>query len=195
MAPGDQPLDADLIRRARAGEEAAFRLLVERWYARIHRWAAGVLGDADDADDVTQDVLVRLHVRLDRFREESAFSTWLFQITRNAARDAYRRRRRRLRARTRLRGMAEAHDVAPDPATALEERDAAGAARAALAGLPDRQREVFDLVDLQGYAPHEAADLLGLSPGTVRTHLFRARAAVRRALLAAEPSFAEDRSC
>jgi RNA polymerase sigma-70 factor (ECF subfamily) len=91
--------------------------------------------------------------------------------------------------------MGPSDDAGPDPTVAFERRDAAGAARAALTGLPPRQREVFDLVDLQGHAPHEAAAVLGLSDGTVRTHLFRARRAVRAAVLALDPALAEEFGC
>jgi len=193
LASGEQPTDADLVRRARSGDEAAFEALVTRWHARIHRWAFAWVADADEADDVTQQVLVRVHLRLSRFRGQSAFSTWAYHITRNAARDAFRRRRRRERALARLSAMGPADDAGPDPTAAFERREAAATARAALAGLPPRQREVFDLVDLQGHAPHEAAAVLGLSDGTVRAHLFRARRAVRAAVLALDPALAEGR--
>jgi RNA polymerase sigma-70 factor (ECF subfamily) len=75
----------------------------------------------------------------------------------------------------------------------LDWRETLATARRALAGLPLRQREVFDLVDLQGHAPHEAAAMLGLSHGTVRAHLFRARRAVRAAILALDPALLESR--
>jgi RNA polymerase sigma-70 factor (ECF subfamily) len=195
LAPGEQPSDADLIARHRAGDAAAFDLLVTRWHARIHRWACGWADDPDEADDLTQQVLVRVHLRLSGFRGTSAFSTWLYGITRNAARDAFRRRRRREQALSRLETMSLADEPDADPAEALDRRAAVDTARGALAGLPPRQREVFDLVDLQGYAPHEAAALLGLSHGTVRAHLFRARRAVRAAVLALDPALAEEYGC
>jgi RNA polymerase sigma-70 factor (ECF subfamily) len=75
----------------------------------------------------------------------------------------------------------------------LEARETTALARDALARLPERQREVFDLVDLQGFAAHEVAALLGLDDGTVRAHLFRARRAVRAAILALAPTLTEGR--
>lgn len=183
MPPAEQATDAELVARARTGEEEAFTALVERWHARIHRWAFAWVADADEADDVTQQALVRLHLGLAGFRERSAFSTWAYRITRNAARDVLRSRRRRVRALDRWRRMAATDDPAPDAGDELDRRETLAAARSALARLPQRQREVFDLVDLQGHAPHEAAAVLGLSDGTVRAHLFRARRAVRAAML------------
>jgi RNA polymerase sigma-70 factor, ECF subfamily len=193
LATGDQATDAELIALARTGEASAFAALVERWHARIHRWAFAWVDDADEADDVTQQVLVRLHLRLARFRGQAAFSTWVYRIARNAARDVLRARHRRRRALERLHALGGTDDAVPDPAEALDQRDAVATARTALAGLPARQREVFDLVDLQGYAPTEAAALLGLSDGTVRAHLFRARRAVRAAVLILDPALAEGR--
>jgi RNA polymerase sigma-70 factor (ECF subfamily) len=153
------------------------------------------VADADEADDVTQHTLVRLHLGLGRFRGQSAFSTWLYRIARNSARDLLRRRRRRVHALDRMQRMAPTDESAPDAADELDRRDTLATARTALAGLPPRQREVFDLVDLQGLAPHEAAAMLNLADGTVRAHLFRARRAVRAAMLALEPTLAEERPC
>jgi RNA polymerase sigma-70 factor (ECF subfamily) len=194
LDPTERADDTELIRRAQRGEESAFRGLVERWYARIYRWAIGATGDADDADDVTQQVLVRLHLGLSRDRGDARFSTWLFQVTRNAARDLSRRRRRREHVLARLSAETPPAELGQDPVEELEIQEAVAVARTALASLPGRQREVFDLVELQGYGAAEAAHLLGLSAGTVRAHLFRARRAVRTAVIATHPAFQEDRS-
>jgi len=181
------PPDANLLRLAQAGDEAAFTSLAETWHATIHRWAMGLVDDADDADDVAQTVLVRFATRLRSFRGASRLSTWLYQVTRNAAMDVLRTRRRRGRLLDRLRRSDPMTAAPPDPAATLERADLAGRARAALAALPLRQREVLDLVDLQAHAPHEAAALLGISPATARVHLLRARRALRAALLASDP--------
>lgn len=181
-APATPP-DADLIRRAQAGDEAAFTALVEAWHPRVLRWAAGMLDDPDDADDVAQLVLVRLYAGLHRFRGTARFSTWLYQITRNAARDAMRRRGRRRRAMDRLRTFDPAVPATESAADAVDRDDLTQRARAVLATLPERQRTVLDLVDLQGVTPQEAAALLGVAPATARVHLLRARRALRAALL------------
>lgn len=180
------PPDAELIRRATSGDDGAFATLAERWHPRVFRWACGMLDDPDDADDVAQDVLVRLYANLRRFRGGSRFSTWLYQITRNAARDAMRRAGRRTRLLERLH-VLEPPDEAPDPEAAMDDARIARRARAALSRLPERQRTVFDLVDLQGLAPQAAAALLGVAPATARVHLLRARRALREALLADLP--------
>jgi RNA polymerase sigma-70 factor (ECF subfamily) len=185
------PSDAELIRRAQEGDDEAFTALALAWHPRVFRWACGLLDDADDADDVAQQVLVRLYAHLGRFRGLARFSTWLYQITRNAARDARRRHGRRARAVERMLTFDPPPSLSA-PGDGIAEGDVAERARAALADLPERQRAVFDLVELQGYAPQEAAALLGISPATARTHLLRARRALRTALLAAVPNLQED---
>jgi len=181
------PDDADLIRKAQAGDEEAFATLVDTWHPRILRWATGLLDDADDADDIAQQVLVRLYGKLSSFRGAARFSTWLYQITMNATRDAMRRRRRRVRALDRMRVLEPPLETADPVAEPLDRADLVRRAREALSTLPDRQRAVLDLVDLQGLAPHEAATLIGIAPATARVHLLRARRALRQALLADLP--------
>jgi len=188
----EQLSDEDLIRRACDGDTAGFQALVERWLPRMHRWVLGMLDDPDEAEDVVQEVLVRLYLKLGAFRGEARFSTWLYQLTRNAARDARRRTRRRERRMAPLRGD-ELAAPARNPAAELERHEDVTRVRHAMAALPERQREVFDLVEFQGYAPTEVAALLNLSPGTTRAHLFRARRAVRAAVLGADAPATEAR--
>jgi RNA polymerase sigma-70 factor (ECF subfamily) len=185
------PSDAELIRRAQEGDDDAFTALAVTWHPRVFRWACGLVDDPDDADDVAQQVLVRLYTHLGRFRGLARFSTWLYQVTLNAARDAERRRGRRARAVERMLTLDPPSATAALPDDHLTEGDVVVRARAALATLPDRQRAVFDLVELQGYAPQEAAALLGISWPTARTHLLRARRALRAALLDAVPTLKE----
>jgi RNA polymerase sigma-70 factor (ECF subfamily) len=81
----------------------------------------------------------------------------------------------------------------PDPASPLDDADLARFVRRVVRDLPDRQREVLDLVDLQGYAPTEAASLLGVSPATARVHLMRARRTLRAAIIGRDPERGEHR--
>lgn len=189
---GDEGIDA-LVERARAGDESAFDRLARRFYGRIHRWALAKTGDLDDAEDVAQEALLRMHRYMDGFDGRSAFSTWLYQVTRSAAADMHRRRSRRLRLVEKAKREAppEAHDPR-DSAASTDERRAAALVRAFLDELSERQREVFDLCDLQGYAPSEVSEMLELEPVTVRSHLFRARTAIRKRILESHPKLVED---
>ncbi|UCF18480.1 MAG: RNA polymerase sigma factor [Gemmatimonadota bacterium] len=183
-----------LIEGAQAGDDGAFEQLVRRFYDRIYRWALARTGDRDDADDVTQEVLVRLHRHLDGFDGRSRFTTWLFQVTRSAAADLHRRRTRRARLALRARlGSGRTEVVDPRGSETQADLDRAGGLVAVfLEELSDRQREVFDLVDLHGYAPAEVGAMLGMEPVTVRSHLFRARRSIRRKVLESHPELVED---
>lgn len=191
-SPGED-LDA-LARRAVEGDERAFEALVRGVYGRIHRWALARLGDPDDADDVTQRVLVGLHAKLDTWRGRGRLTSWLYRVTANECSSWHRRVARRLKRRERLR--FERDDDAVDPEDADPTGGAAEVARLVThyyEALPQRQREVFQLVDLEGYAPAEVSEMLDLNPNTVRANLFKARRSIRTRILEEHPHMAEDR--
>lgn len=180
-----------LVRKAQAGDRQAFRELVRACYQQIYRWALGQTGDPDDADDVTQEVLVRLHRQLSRYREQARFTTWLYQVTRNAATDFHRARRRR----ERLAREPEARMVTETGADQLDQiarEEATQIVKVLFEDLPDQQREVFDLVDLQGLTPTEVGKMLQMKPVTVRAHLFRARRSIRGRIMARHPELMEE---
>ena len=182
----------ELVDRARRGDETAFRRLVERHRDRIYRQALVQTGDADDAEDVTQEVLVRLHLELNKFRGDSKFETWLFTLTRNAAADFRSKQNRPHRLAARMRELGGDEDgMVSDPAGRLEASLIGDQVRAFLAQLSERQRTVLDLVDLQGYPTDEVAEMLGMRPVTVRTHLMRARRVLREKLVGREQTAGE----
>ncbi len=180
-----------LIEGARAGDPAAFEGLVRRCYDRIYRWAIVRTGDPDDADDVTQEVLVRLHRHIRRFDGRARFSTWLYRLTANAAADLGRSAERRRRLASRLGREPRPASREPAAAARVESDESVDLVRTFMEELSDRQREVFDLVDLQGLSPIEVAEMLGTEPVTVRSHLFRARRAIRRKILERRPELAD----
>lgn len=190
--PPDQPLEM-LVREAQSGDEAAFRRLVERCYRQIHRWALVRTGDADDADDITQDVLVRLSTHLYRYDGRSRFTTWLYRVTANTAGGFFRRRSARRRADQRSYERAAEPGAEPaDPLARIHDANVAGVVKRFFDALPGRQREILDLADLQGFGPGEIADMLRMNPATVRAHLFRARRTLRTRMLAEHPALLED---
>ena len=190
--PPDEDLD-HLVRQAQSGNEEAFRRLVQRCHGQVYRWALARTGDADDADDVAQDVLVRLSTHLDRYDGRSRFTTWLYRVTANAAGGLFRRGAARRRMVERLAQWGADDAVAPaDPLGQVHTADVAGLVRAFFNELPGRQRDVLDLADLQGYAPTEIAEMLKIDPATVRAHLFRARRTLRARMLERHPALLED---
>ena len=169
-----------LARQAAEGDELAFGRLAHEVRPRLYRWALVQAGDADDAEDITQAALLRLHRALSGFRFDSRLSTWLFTLVRSAAADWRRTARRRVLRQhtyaTSLTASAPAPEHVDDARLLL-------LVRAAFSALPARQREVFDLAELQGQSCHAVAELLGLRDSTVRVHLLRARRTVRARVL------------
>lgn len=191
----DLGLDASpaLLARARAGDDEALEALVEAAYPLVRRWALVHTGDPTDADDLTQDVLIRMIRKIDTFQGDAGFGTWLYTMTRNAARDRFRSRGRRDRlvgdpvARTELRPTPP-----PMPDNLLHRNEIADVIQGFFEDLPARQREVFDLVELQGIPAAEVAELLGLEPVSVRANLFKARKRLRERIAARAPEIVED---
>ncbi|MEX1181734.1 MAG: sigma-70 family RNA polymerase sigma factor [Gemmatimonadota bacterium] len=180
----------DRVRRAQEGDDVAFDRLVRDVYPHVYRWALMQTGAPDDAEDVAQTALMRMHLHLADFRRDSRFTTWLYRIVRTAASD-WRRSHRRRRAREQRYGseLPQAHTPSP---SGVRTHRALAAVEDALRGLPVRQHEVFDLVELQGIAHADVAELLALAPATVRVHLLRARRSIRTRLLERRADLKED---
>ena len=168
-----EALDA---RRAAAGDEKAFERLYRRHVARIHTMARRMAGP-DSADDLTQDIFVRAWDKLATFRGESAFGTWLYRLGVNVV---LSRRRSDRNDRTWI--MEDDGSVADRTAGAMPQPGARLDLDAAIARLPDGARKVFVLHDVEGWTHEEIAAQMGLVPGTSKSQLSRARAALRRML-------------
>ncbi len=175
-----------LVHQAAAGDEVAFARLATLVRPRMYRWALVQLLDADAAEDVTQRALIRLRNALPRFRGDSAPETWMFTIVRSATADWRRSERRRTEMQKRNQKLQEAfpeHGAPLDTGLDDTASELMSAVTTHIGVLPARQREVFDLVDLQGHTSLEAAELLSITPTTVRVHLMRARRVIRAKLL------------
>ena len=180
---------AALARAAGRGNTAAFDSLVRRIRERVLTWAQRVTSDADEAEDVAQLVLLKLHAHIDRFEGRSRFSTWLFRLTRNVSLSrAHRERRRRD-----LVVRHEADRVAGDPDVAVDARaedthaDHVALLLRCYEELPDRQRDVYELGDLRGFNSTEIASRLGITPSTARGLLMKARRRIRVRMLELHP--------
>lgn len=183
---------AALAHQARSGNAESFNTLVRRVQERVRRWAQGVTHDSDDADDVAQLVLLRLHAHIDQFEGRSRFTTWLYRITRNLAFNRVHRERRRetlLEQRS-----SELVDVAAESG-AVDEVSSPRLAELVhlrLGSLPDRQRAVFELGDLGGLNSTEIGERLGITPSTARGLLMKARRKIRVQILASHPELLEE---
>lgn len=171
-----------LLEHACAGDEVAVERLLIRFRDRIHRWAARYTRDADDADDVTQEVMVSLRERVKRFDQRRPFAAWLYVLTQRVALSTQRTESRR---RDLLASFVP--DADEPAANSLGSTEDAETLTALVLGyfdsLPPRQRQVFEMAELRGM-PHAAvARELGMQASTVRAHLFKARATIRGRLL------------
>jgi RNA polymerase sigma-70 factor, ECF subfamily len=186
--PDDRSDLPSLISGAQDGDRGAFTRLAELVQRRVRAWAASFTDDQDDADDVTQDVLILVHRRLPQFEGKSRFSTWLYSITKNVALDRRRRTKRRER-------RLETMDA---PVEAIEMRDVLDESLLTqlvlryFDELPARQREVFELSDIQGLSAPEVAERLGMKAVTVRANLFKARRTIRQRMLEHHSSLLEE---
>ena len=161
-----QETDPAVIRAATAGDVRAFEHIVRLHQQSVWRYLRRLLGDPTAAEDVAQETFLRVYRRLPTYEFRSRFSTWVFQIARNAGLDELRRRARDERTRRTARPVPEAAD---GPAAARAEIDAA------LATLPVDQREALLLVEVLGLRYAEAASVLGVPVGTVKSRVFGAR--------------------
>jgi len=170
----------DLVARAQAGDQTAFRELYREHAGRVYALCLRLTGDGRDAEERTQDVFVRLWDKLSSFRGESAFSSWLHRLAVNVVLNERRttgRRERRVMPTEDPDSVVGAQHAAPLHGSSLSidlER--------AIAELPDGAREVFVLYDIEGYAHGEIAQLVGIAEGTSKAQLFRARRLLREKL-------------
>jgi RNA polymerase sigma-70 factor (ECF subfamily) len=184
-------VSGDLVRRAAAGDDIAFAAVVRIIRPRMYRWALVQLMDEDDAEDVTQRALVRMRSALPRFRGNASFSTWAYTIVRSATADWRRSERRREAMHGRHAARMDANTIEQPAPTDFD--DLLNVVRRRMLDLPARQREVFDLVDLQGLSSQQAAAMLSLNHNTTRVHLMRARRTLRTQLIEQHATLVEDR--
>ena len=171
--------DARLVHRARDGDRAAFEILVRRHLRSAYAVALAELAETQDAEDAVQDSFITAVERLEDCRDPAAFGAWLRQIVRNRARSV--RRRERIRESDPLDTVLKATS-SDDPQRDLERSDVRRRLEWGLSKLTSVQRQVVLMHDLEGFRHREIAAELELPEGTVRSHLFLARRALREVL-------------
>jgi RNA polymerase sigma-70 factor (ECF subfamily) len=167
--------DELLARRVQTGEREAFAELARRYLRPIHAVVGSFLSESADVEDAAQETFLRALQAIPGFDPERPFAPWLYQIARNVARN-------RLDHRRRWRTKAAGDDLAagsPDPGTTLERSEIRSMVDRALARMPDKRRTAFRLFDIEGYSSAETARLMGVSEGTVRSHVHHARRTLR----------------
>ncbi|MEX2208544.1 MAG: sigma-70 family RNA polymerase sigma factor [Myxococcota bacterium] len=174
--------DADLIRDAQANDHAAFETLVRRYSERAFRAAYRVVRDPQAAEEVLQEALIKAYRALPRFEARSSFYTWLYRITVNLALDRRRRTKREpsvewddaIAHEVDPRGLVAA-TVAADPEVELRRHEVRDLVASGIQTLPDGQREVLLLREVDGLSYEEIAETMQISKGTVMSRLHYAR--------------------
>ena len=198
MAPDPRPAepapvlslsDEDLMARAATDDEKAFTELVRRYQTRVIHLVSRLLNDRVVSEDLAQEVFVRVHLHRRNYRTGSKFSTWLFTIAANLAKNEIRRRKRR-KNWTSLDEMQEQlqdasmqfADPKANKEVDLERAQLSGMVGEAIATLPERYRIALVLRDIDGLAYEEISQILKIPGGTVRSRINRARLMLKRKL-------------
>jgi RNA polymerase sigma-70 factor (ECF subfamily) len=192
-SPSKPDPDPTLIKRAQLGDRESLKALLEEVSPSVRQWALAHTGNPDAASDLCQEVLLLLLQKISSFRGEARFLTWLFTVTRNQALEGARRKRRREKKMIRFKAETGDMPSTSNPGGVHVDRKRLGDLIAAFVGdLPERQREVFQMSDLQGLSSPEIGRILELDPGSVRAALLKARRALRRKILEKHPEFVEE---
>ncbi|HEV8325274.1 MAG TPA: sigma-70 family RNA polymerase sigma factor [Myxococcota bacterium] len=179
------PADLELVHHARKGDDAAFKTLVERYQRRVYGIAYGMLHNADDAMDVTQEAFIKVHRYIGSFQGTSSFYTWLYRITVNLAIDLLRKGSKMSTvdfddALDHASEAQEATGLLPgqlgtSPTQELERHKISDEIQAALAKLSDNHRAVIVMRELEGLSYKDMARAMKCSKGTIMSRLHHAR--------------------
>ena len=186
------PSDLDLVRRIKAGDEQALEQMIERYHARVYSLSYGVLRNAEDAEEATQDSFLTLYRKIGTFDESKKFFSWFYRVALNQAYS--RARRRRAGSKVPIRehlprfgedGQFAANDW-PDASVAVEDeaaaRELAARAETFIGELPRPYRDVIWMADVEEMPAAEIAEVLGISIPAFKSRLHRARLNVRQRL-------------
>jgi RNA polymerase sigma-70 factor, ECF subfamily len=186
-------LDSTLVERVRSGDKSAFEVLMHRYEDRVFRLSVGMLKNREDALDAVQDAFLNVYRKIDTFRGESAFSTWLYKIALNSV-------YMKLRSRARHEQTESLDDLEAvlDPAKirilmpplgwseraddTLLRKELSLKLREAVDSLPEEYRAIFNLREVEELSNQEVADILGLGLAATKTRLHRARLFLRQRL-------------
>lgn len=184
--------DEALLEKFRKTRDASFfKSLIRRYQNRLYNSAYRILGNTAEADDVVQETCIKVHQNIDRFNRNSSFAAWVFRIAHNTCLDALRAKRRKKNMRSfsfdpqsiidsdssdsSSQVVSQAPDSSPGPAEIMDYTEQGEIIAAKLHELPDMQRVVVILHDIEGFSYQEIADIVGTNLGTVRSRLHYGR--------------------
>ena len=175
-----------LIERLKQGDEAAFKQIVETWQSMVYNTALGMLQNAEDAEDVAQEVFVQVYESIKTFKGESKLSTWLYRITLSKALDHLRRKKRKKRFAY-IQSLFGANNQTviemPDfnhPGVKLDNKERAATLFKAIRELPENQKIAFTLHKIEGLSYQEISDVMKTSISSVESLMHRAKTNLRK---------------
>lgn len=180
--------EAELIQGLRNGEEPAFKYLVDTYQDRVFNTAIGIVQNAEDAEDVAQEVFIQVYRSIHGFKGESKLSTWLYRIATTRALDLLRSRKSKKRFGVIQRLFGEGDDQAfevPDfnhPGVALDQKENAARLFKAIGQLPDNQKTAFTLHKLEDLSYQEVSEVMRTSVAAVESLMHRAKQNLRKIL-------------
>jgi RNA polymerase sigma factor (sigma-70 family) len=178
----------ELIVQLQHGDESAFKKLVDEWQDMVYNTALGIVQNAEDADDITQEVFIQVFRSVSSFKGDSKFSTWLYRITLGKALDHEKKKKRKKRFGfvQSLFGAAESeqpHAVEFEhPGIQMEKKERAYELFSALKKIPDNQRIAFTLHKLEGQSYQEIAEIMSTTLYAVESLMSRAKSNLRKEL-------------
>jgi len=181
--------EAAIINRVLAGETNAFEALVLEHQSRVYHLTLKMTGNEEDAYDLSQEAFLKAYRTLSSFRGEAGFGSWVYRIAANLSVDFLRRQKRRGASKVisldepdENGRPVEIPDLAAEPQTELERKETRKAIRAGLDALPEEQKLILILRDVQDLSYQQISEALELEPGTVKSRISRARAHLARLL-------------
>ena len=178
----------ELIVQLQQGDESAFKKLVDEWQDMVYNTALGIVQNADDADDITQEVFIQVYQSVSSFKGESKFSTWLYRITLSKALDHEKKMKRKKRfafVQSLFGNDEEEYSHRAEfnhPGVQLEKKERAGELFNALKQIPDNQRIAFTLHKLEGQSYQEVAEIMNTSLYAVESLMARAKTNLKKVL-------------
>jgi RNA polymerase sigma factor (sigma-70 family) len=177
-----------LIEQLKQGDEAAFKTIVDTWQDMVYNTAIGIVQNAEDAEDITQEVFVQVYQSVSSFKGDSKFSTWLYRIAVTKSLDQVRRKKRKKRFAFVRSLFGEENEVAvhpPDfhhPGVRLENKENAATLFQAINQLPENQRVAFTLHKLEGLSYQEVSEVMETTVSSVESLMHRAKTNLQKKL-------------
>ena len=170
--------ERELIARLQKRDEAAFEELIRQYEKKVYSLCFRMCGNSEDAEEAAQDAFLALWRGIDRFRQESSLSTWIYRLATNACIDTLRRRKKQSGSVS----LDDEVDTSPQPQETVEHREAQKLLQEGLSALPEEYRKVLILREIEGLSYTEIAESASIELGTVKSRISRGRSLLRNFL-------------